>query len=67
MSYPNYHLASLNNTAVQTVQVLEKDLDKVVVALAPDASVAKLSGEHLNRLKEVERKLGVVLVAYEQS
>ncbi|MFQ5935634.1 MAG: hypothetical protein ACE5LB_04420 [Acidiferrobacterales bacterium] len=67
MRYPNYHPASLNKSGLDTLTTLENDLDKVVVALTADAPVAQLSDEQLNRLREAEQKLGIVLVAYEQN
>ena len=67
MTFTNYHPAHLDESRLRTVQALESDLRKVVVALQPDAPTAQLTDKELTSLKEIEQRLGVVIVAYEPS
>ena len=67
MTFTNYHPAHLGESRLRTVQSLESNLGKVVVALQPDAPTARLTGNELTNLKEIEQRLGVVIVAYEPS
>lgn len=61
-------LCSLSNTvnesALQTIQKLEKDLGKTLLAFScHNLNPSSLSDEELQKVQEVEKNLGVSLVA----
>lgn len=61
----NYPPAQLDSTKLAELQNLEADLGKKLVALDTNPGYANMTPEEINKLREAERKLGVVLVAYE--
>jgi hypothetical protein len=63
---PDMKIAQLDKTQLESVQALESELGKVVVAVEPPARPAKLTPEQVKRLQAVEIELGVVLLAYER-
>ena len=58
--------ASLDDSTLEKVHQLEKEIDKVVVAYDSPAAIADLSAEDVAIIAEAEKRLGKVLVAYEQ-
>ncbi|MDJ0848826.1 MAG: hypothetical protein QNK04_10645 [Myxococcota bacterium] len=62
-----YHPANLDEAGLETLRGLESDIGAVAVALEAQAPPADLSDEQVARLKEVEQRLGVVIVAYDQA
>ncbi|NIB42692.1 hypothetical protein HBA55_24005 [Pseudomaricurvus alkylphenolicus] len=64
MSYNNYHPAPLDKSALQALQSLEQEFDLTMVAVEQDPQPAHLTDDQLARLKELESKLGVSIVAY---
>ncbi|MGD9384025.1 MAG: hypothetical protein PVH55_08225 [Desulfobacterales bacterium] len=63
-------LCSYSNAAsidLEAIQSLEKDLGKTLLAFScQDIKPAEIKDEELFRINELEKKLGVVLVAVEQ-
>ena len=52
---------------LEAIQGLEKDLGKTLLAFScQDIKSAEIKDEELARINELEKKLGVVLVAIEQ-
>lgn len=52
---------------LEAIQRLEKDLGKTLLALScQDIKPADLKGEDLAKINDLEKKLGIVLVAVEQ-
>ncbi|CUJ34753.1 hypothetical protein [Cognatishimia activa] len=59
-----YPIAELENEKLSALQALEKEIGGPVVALTQlDTNAADLSKENLQKIKEAEEELGVVLVA----
>lgn len=57
-------LARLDNDTIEAVKSLEKDIGKTILAYScGEANPAALQDEELNKIKEVETKLGLALVA----
>lgn len=55
---------NINESTLKTIQNLEKDLGKTLLAFAcQDMKPSTLSNEQLQKVQEVEKKLGVSLVA----
>jgi tRNA U34 5-methylaminomethyl-2-thiouridine-forming methyltransferase MnmC len=59
-------IAQLDEAALVQVRALEEELGTYVIALAPRYPLAELPQEKLRRLQELEKQLGVVLLAYER-
>ncbi len=56
--------AKLDDTTLEEIRNLEKEMDTVLVALDPVPSLADLSQADLEKLRQAEQRLGVVMVAY---
>jgi hypothetical protein len=54
----------LDKSALQALQSLEQEFDLTMVAVEQDPQPAHLTDDQLARLKELESKLGVSIVAY---
>lgn len=67
MAEPRMKVAQLDAEALDKVRALEDTLGAYVVALEPDYPLADLSDDELAQLQELERALGVVLLAYGKS
>ena len=65
MSIDRYHTATLDPQSLADLQQLEKELNILLVAVAPDPAPAQLSDEALSQLQSLEEQTGAVLVAYE--
>ena len=65
MANQSFQHASLDDSKLDCLRGLERQLGKVLVALEPRATLAALSDVELAHLKEAEQQLSVVLVAYE--
>ncbi|MBN1874313.1 MAG: hypothetical protein JXA33_08780 [Anaerolineae bacterium] len=59
--------AKLNESQLEKVQDLEKELGTWVVAVEPEFRLATLTEAQLKRLQAAEHELGVILLAYEHS
>ncbi|UCF92236.1 MAG: hypothetical protein JSW39_28885 [Desulfobacterales bacterium] len=59
--YANY----LDETAIAAIQALERETGKLIIAYPTPPLSADLSEEQLGKIRELERKLCVRLVAYE--
>ncbi|GJL82375.1 MAG: hypothetical protein DHS20C01_20090 [marine bacterium B5-7] len=57
--------APLDTTALNEIKHLEEEIGSVVVALEPMPAYANLDNDQLQRLRETEQRLGVVMVAYD--
>ncbi len=62
MFYP----ADLDDKKLKELQALESELGKTVVAVASRGEPASMTPAELDRLKQAEDRLGVVLVAHER-
>lgn len=63
-----YPFATLEADKLTAIQKLEKEIDSPVVALTGvEANTAALPEDQLNKLKDLEAELGVVLVAVRPS
>ncbi len=59
-------LSTLNEKDVGDIAKLEKDLGKTLLAFScSDVGAAKVSDNELDRIKALEKKLGISLVAVE--
>jgi hypothetical protein len=56
--------AKLTNTQLNKVQKLEKDLDVVLIAHEKIPVISNLSREEVRALQEMEKRMGLTLVAY---
>ena len=57
-------LSSLETTSLDTVKTLEQEIGRTVLAFSCHSlAPAELTDQQLRRLQEVERELGVALVA----
>ena len=63
----HYQPALISDQDLQTIQNLEDNLNKVIVAIEPEPKFAELSESELTNLQQTEKALGVVMLAYEQS
>lgn len=61
----NYKPAELDQEDLKTIQSLESELGKTIVALDNRLQYARMTPEQMQKLRKAEQKLGVVLVAYE--
>lgn len=61
----NYPPAQLDESKLGEIQKLEAELGKTIVALNTDPGYASMNPEDIQKLRDAETKLGVVLVAYE--
>jgi len=60
-----YQPAQISNQELEQIKNLEEDLDKVIVAVEPEPKFATLSKSELASLQNTEKKLGVVMLAYD--
>lgn len=57
-------IANLDDTSLERVQQMEEAYGTLILALEPHYPLAELSQEQVNKLRELEDELGVVLIAY---
>jgi hypothetical protein len=62
----NLSPARLDDSTLAEIRSLENEMGKVLVALDPVPGYAELSADELQKLRDVEQRLGVVMVAYER-
>ena len=63
----NYDYADyIDRNGLAEIQALEKELGKTLIAFSTPPQPANLSDDKLSKIKELEKKLCVRLVAYEQ-
>jgi len=56
--------STLDNTNLEAIQVLEKEIGKMLLSFScHDIAPAVIDDEALSKISELEKKLGVVLVA----
>ena len=56
----------IDNNGLAEIQALEKELGNTLIAFSTPPQPANLSDDKLSKIKELEKKLCVRLVAYEQ-
>ena len=56
----------IDRDGLAEIQALEKELGNTLIAFSTPPQPANLSDEKLSKIKELEKKLCVRLVAYEQ-
>lgn len=57
-------LSKIESTSLEAIQSLENDLGKTLLAFScHDLNPAEIKDEELKRINELEKKLGIVLVA----
>ena len=56
----------IDKDGLAKIQALEKELGNTLIAFSTPPQPANLSDEKLSKIKELEKKLCVRLVAYEQ-
>ena len=59
--YANY----LDNDGLTAIQALEKETGKIIMAYPTPPVASELPEEHLDKIRKLEKKLCVRLVAYE--
>jgi cell wall assembly regulator SMI1 len=58
--------SNVNDATLETITNLEKDLGKTLLAFScHDLKASTLDADQLNKIQELEKKLGVSLVAVE--
>lgn len=62
----HYKIAALKESQAADIQVLEKTMNVHIMAFEREISLASLRDADLKRIKELEKKLGVVLLVYEK-
>ncbi len=60
-----YKIATLNNDAIQKIQMFERETGKQLLALERGLQIADLSEKQLGELQKLEKDLGVVILAYD--
>lgn len=61
-----YYPADLDDAKLKALQALESELDKTVVAVESRGEPASMTPAQLDKLKQAEEQLGVVLVAHDR-
>jgi hypothetical protein len=61
-----YYPADLDDRKLKELKALESELGKTVVAVESQGKPAAMTPAELDKLKQVEDRLGVVLVAHER-
>ena len=62
-----YNPATISDNDLEEIKSLEKGLEKVIVAVEKQPRLAELSDAELARLQQAEKKIGVVMLAYDQA
>jgi hypothetical protein len=57
-------IAQLDQSTIEQIRLLEKELSVQIMAFEPGSELAKLTDEQLTRIKRLEDALGVVLLVY---
>jgi hypothetical protein len=58
-------IANLDEEGIARIRQMEESMDTLIVALEPHYPLAELSEEQVNKLQDLEKVLGVVLIAYQ--
>ncbi|MEJ2263569.1 MAG: hypothetical protein P8X95_08985 [Anaerolineales bacterium] len=67
MSALRMKIANLDEASVQKVRDLEEQMESVILVLEPHRPLADLTPEQVERLHSLEKELGVLLLAYQQT
>ncbi len=65
MDFDHEYADYVNEDGVKAIQALEKELGKTILAYYTPPAPAELNTEQVAKIKELEKKLCVRLVAYE--
>lgn len=65
MDFDHTYADYLNAKAIEELETLEKETGKRIMAFYSPPATANLTGEQLDKLQALEKKLCVRLVAYE--
>lgn len=67
MSALRMKIANLDEASLQKVRDLEEQMESVILVLEPHRPLADLTPEQVERLHSLEKELGVLLLAYQQT
>ena len=67
MSALRMKIANLDEASLQKVRDLEEQMESVILVLEPHRPLADLTPEQVERLQSLEKELGVLLLAYQQT
>ena len=65
MDFDHEYAAYVNEDGVKAIQELEKETGTTILAFPTPPEAAQLSKEHLEKIKKLEKKLCVRLIAYD--
>jgi hypothetical protein len=57
-------IANLDEESIARIRKMEEAMDSLIVALEPHYPLAELSDDQVIKLQDLEKELGVVLIAY---
>jgi hypothetical protein len=64
MQTNRFNYANLDENGLKKVQTLEEQMDSVILVMERQLPFAKLSDEQVKQIEDLEKELGIVLVAY---
>jgi len=64
--FGNFKIATLTKDQVDKIRNLETKLHKHIMAFEPGISIARLSEGEVKQIEDLEKELGVVLLAYKE-
>jgi hypothetical protein len=67
MSAPRMKIANLDEAGLRKVRELEEQMQSMILVLEPHHPLADLTPEQVERLRALEKELGVLLLAYKQT
>jgi hypothetical protein len=67
MSALRMKIANLDEASLQKVRDLEEQMESMILVLEPHRPLADLTPEQVERLHSLEKELGVLLLAYQQT
>ena len=57
-------IADLDETSIERIRQMEEAMGTLIVALEPHSPLAELTEEQGRKLQDLEKEMGVVLIAY---
>ncbi len=64
MPDPKIRIAKLDEPTLDKIRVMEEELGAPILALEPYLPAAALTPDQVARLQQLEKELGVILLAY---
>jgi len=58
-------IANLDEANIERIRQMEESMGTLIVALEPHFPPAELTEEQMRKLQDLEKELGVVLIAYQ--